>query len=94
MEEIWDGAKERKLPVHLDGARIFNAAMALGVDVKTADARIRHGDVLPVEGAGRAGGVDADGVGGADGAGANLSQGAGRRHAAGGRAGRGGADCA
>jgi len=35
MEEIWDKAKERKLPVHLDGARIFNAATALGVDVKT-----------------------------------------------------------
>jgi threonine aldolase len=35
MEEIWENAKERKLPVHLDGARIFNAATALGVDVKT-----------------------------------------------------------
>ncbi len=35
MEEIWHGAKERKLPVHLDGARIFNAAVALGADVKT-----------------------------------------------------------
>lgn len=35
MEEIWKGAKERNLPVHLDGARIFNAATALGVDVKT-----------------------------------------------------------
>ena len=35
MEEIWAQAKERKLPVHLDGARIFNAATALGVDVKT-----------------------------------------------------------
>jgi threonine aldolase len=35
LEEIWQGAKERKLPVHLDGARIFNAAVALGVDVKT-----------------------------------------------------------
>jgi len=34
LEEIWEGAKERKLPVHLDGARIFNAATALGVDVK------------------------------------------------------------
>ena len=34
MEEIWTGAKERKLPTHLDGARIFNAATALGVDVK------------------------------------------------------------
>ena len=35
MEEIWTNAKERKLPVHLDGARIFNASTALGVDVKT-----------------------------------------------------------
>lgn len=35
MEEIWTNATERKLPVHLDGARIFNAAVALGVDVKT-----------------------------------------------------------
>jgi threonine aldolase len=32
-EEIWEGAKEHKLPTHLDGARIFNAAVALGVDV-------------------------------------------------------------
>lgn len=35
MEEIWENAKQRKLPIHLDGARIFNAATALGVDVKT-----------------------------------------------------------
>ena len=34
-EEIWQQAKERKLPLHLDGARIFNASTALGVDVKT-----------------------------------------------------------
>ncbi len=35
LEEIWAGAQDRKLPVHLDGARIFNAATALGVDVRT-----------------------------------------------------------
>jgi threonine aldolase len=35
VEEIWAGAKERKLPIHLDGARIFNAATALGADVRT-----------------------------------------------------------
>jgi threonine aldolase len=35
LEEIWGNAKERNLPVHLDGARIFNAATFLGVDVKT-----------------------------------------------------------
>jgi threonine aldolase len=35
LEEIWANAQERKLPTHLDGARIFNAAVALGVDVVT-----------------------------------------------------------
>jgi threonine aldolase len=35
LEEIWAGVKERKLPTHLDGARIFNAATALGTDVKS-----------------------------------------------------------
>jgi threonine aldolase len=34
LEEIWGEAKTRKLPTHLDGARIFNAATALGVGVK------------------------------------------------------------
>ncbi len=34
MEEIWAGARERKVPVHLDGARIFNASVALGVGVQ------------------------------------------------------------
>ncbi len=35
MEEICAKAKDKGLGVHLDGARIFNAAMALGMDVKT-----------------------------------------------------------
>ena len=35
MEEVWQGAREAGLPVHLDGARIFNAAAALGLDVAT-----------------------------------------------------------
>jgi len=35
LEEIWAGARERNLPTHLDGARIFNASVALGVDVKS-----------------------------------------------------------
>ena len=34
LEEIWAGARAYNLPLHLDGARIFNAAVALGVDVK------------------------------------------------------------
>jgi threonine aldolase len=34
LDEIVNGAREHKLPLHLDGARIFNAAVALGLDVK------------------------------------------------------------
>lgn len=34
MKSCYDKAKEYNLPVHLDGARIFNASVALGVDVK------------------------------------------------------------
>src|ERR1700722_11153649 len=34
MQEIWDGAREAGLPVHLDGARVFNAAVALGISVE------------------------------------------------------------
>ncbi len=33
LQEIWAGAKSAGLPVHLDGARVFNAATALGVSV-------------------------------------------------------------
>ena len=33
LEEIWAEAAKRNLPVHLDGARIFNAATTLGGDV-------------------------------------------------------------
>lgn len=32
-DEIWSGAREAGIPVHLDGARIFNASVALGVPV-------------------------------------------------------------
>jgi len=35
MEEIWDGAHAAGLKVHLDGARVFNAAAALGKDMAT-----------------------------------------------------------
>jgi threonine aldolase len=33
LEDVWAGAAERGLPVHLDGARIFNAAAALDLPV-------------------------------------------------------------
>ncbi len=34
MKADWDVAKKHGLGVHLDGARVFNASVALGVDVK------------------------------------------------------------
>ncbi len=34
METIYKVGKENNIPVHLDGARVFNAATYLGVDVK------------------------------------------------------------
>jgi threonine aldolase len=34
-EEIWCGARDAGIPVHLDGARVFNAATALNIDVAT-----------------------------------------------------------
>lgn len=34
MKEAYEAAKEHNIPVHTDGARIFNAAVSLGVDVK------------------------------------------------------------
>ncbi len=34
MKEIYDTAKKYNLPVHLDGARLFNASVALGVDAR------------------------------------------------------------
>jgi threonine aldolase len=34
MRADWEVAKEHDLGVHLDGARVFNAAVALGIDVK------------------------------------------------------------
>ncbi len=35
MQELAAGAHDRGLPIHLDGARVFNAATALGTDVAT-----------------------------------------------------------
>jgi threonine aldolase len=34
LKADWDVAKKHNIGVHLDGARVFNAAVALGVDVK------------------------------------------------------------
>lgn len=34
MKEVYDVAQKHRVPVHLDGARLFNAAAALSVDVR------------------------------------------------------------
>ena len=34
QRKVQEAAHQKKVPVHLDGARIFNAAIALGVDVR------------------------------------------------------------
>ena len=34
LKANWEVAKKHGIPVHMDGARVFNAAIALGVDVK------------------------------------------------------------
>lgn len=34
QQKVYALAKENEIPVHMDGARIFNAALALGVDAK------------------------------------------------------------
>ncbi|BCL74634.1 threonine aldolase [Jeongeupia sp. HS-3] len=34
MRELWDVAQAAGIPVHLDGARLFNAAAALGVEAR------------------------------------------------------------
>jgi threonine aldolase len=45
MESNWDVAKEYNLGVHLDGARIFNASVALGLDVKEL---ARYADTIQI----------------------------------------------
>lgn len=34
MEDVYQLAQSRNIPVHIDGARIFNASVSLGIDVK------------------------------------------------------------
>lgn len=34
MKDVYETSKKHNLPVHLDGARLFNASVALGVDAK------------------------------------------------------------
>ncbi len=45
LQEAWAFTRERKLALHVDGARIFNAAVALGVEL---EALARYCDTLTI----------------------------------------------
>ena len=76
--------RELDLSLHLDGARLFNAAVASGVEPSTIAGHARHGHDLLLEGARLPARGDRRGLGGADGAGAALQAPVRRRDAAGG----------
>ena len=57
VEEICDKAHEAGILVHMDGARIFNAATYLGEDVCRNDREVRFRSVLSQQGVGRASGI-------------------------------------
>ena len=83
FEEVCDRVHEAGLPVHLDGARVFNASVTLGSFRGSADRQGRHSHVLPVEGIGRACRLHAGRQGRRHRSRTHLPQGLGRRNAAG-----------
>ena len=48
-EAVVDAARELEIRIHLDGARLFNAAVALAVAAGGDRRRVRHGEHLPLE---------------------------------------------
>jgi len=49
VAEIKNICTENNLPLHMDGARIFNACIFLKVDVKEFTKKSRFPDVLPIK---------------------------------------------
>ena len=82
-------AHERGVPLHVDGARFFNAAVALGVSAAELAAPGRQRDVLPVEGPRGAGRLGRRGHRAVHRSRAPCAQAPRRRHAPGRRARRG-----
>jgi threonine aldolase len=72
LEEIWAGCKGAQAPGASGRGAHLQRGHGAGRRCESADQRLRHGDVLFVEGTGRAGRLDAGWLGGADGAGAHL----------------------
>ena len=83
FDEVCDNAHEAGLPVHLDGARVFNASVALGIPVAQLTAKADTVMFCLSKGLGAPVGSLAGGQRRTDGPRPHLSQGAGRRHAAG-----------
>ena len=88
--EICDGAHERGIRVHMDGARIFNAARPLWAFPCMRLRPRRYGHVLSFQSTGRARRFHARRTGGADRQRPPVPQAPGRRNAAGGHSGGGG----
>ena len=78
---VAERARALGLATHLDGARIWNASVASGVDVADMVRAVRHGERVLLEGARRAGGERVLRSAGARRGGPTLPQALGRRHA-------------
>ena len=92
FDEVCDNAHEAGLPVHLDGARIFNAAVALGIPVAQLTAKADTVMFCLSKGLGAPVGSLLVGSAELMDRGRIYSQGARRRHAAGGHSCRRGPD--
>ncbi|MCK7467925.1 MAG: aminotransferase class I/II-fold pyridoxal phosphate-dependent enzyme [Desulfosudis oleivorans] len=89
LRAVGDIARRHGIKLHVDGARLFNAAVALGRSGAAARSRSGFGLFLPQQGAGGAGGFGRLRQPGVHPDGAPRPQGPGRRHAPGRRAGGG-----
>ena len=83
LEAATAAASAAGLRTHLDGARLFNAVVASGIDAAQWAALVRHGLVLLLEGARRAGRLGALRLARRDRVRAPAAQDVRRRHAAG-----------
>ena len=81
LERVVERARQHGLSAHLDGARLWHAAIATGISRSGPSRAIRHRERVLFEGLGRAGRLGAGRRARRAARGATLSQDAGRRHA-------------
>ena len=89
LKSVGDIARRHGIKLHIDGARLFNAAVALGRSGAAARGRSGFDLLLPEQGVGGSGGIGRMRRQGVHPGGAPRPQGFGRRHAPGRRAGGG-----